>query len=543
MLSSVQAHVAIRPAPLTLLRRPQHPHLSPVRWNNPIASGSSDPVSGSKIPVNNLDLQRQVIQGGTVMNDLNDLLELVMSDTTFDIGQREGDYVSFSQHPEHQLDSSRLGAIFKENRWNHDLPLARRAKAVCPPQLLSDLKGALRNELSEYVDLDADTIGHVVPICRGQGYTGGFARLLMHTRQVSSLSDFTEGLIKATTVVGISGILALLNEWKKGEPVRFDASMLLKGLRVSQRLDPTEGLQIRPLARSSDELPADLPGSKADSLEEFLDRSVLSVAALAKPGLFHPRDIDDPAIADVSHVATIDVDAVCQVLALEYDTCVVQGWQWNHYPEFGGLPEIRRTVFHDPGLRVSSSSEPYRSTGMRWSPGGIALTGEAGAIPPIDEERLRANVEALQCADDHVRVAVERWMKSKAGGYAHDAHIDTRIALETLYLTDTGDERDRGELRFRVALRGAWHSGDDPECRREIFATLRKAYDRGSIVVHTGRSERKSKRKSRKKSGSKPSPLDREASKLCRLGTLKRLAQGKEPDWNSLILGFPEDPV
>ena len=447
--------------------------------------------------------------------------------------------MSYRQRPEDQLQPDRLGAIFKENKWNDKLPLARRAKVVCPPQLLSEFTNMLRNELSEYVDLETDKIGHIVPICKGRGVTSGFDRMLTDTRQVSLLTDFAEGLIKATTVVGINRTIALLNGWKTGEPVRFHASMLLKGVRVKRILEPMDGVYIRPLARSSDQLPADLPGSKANLLMDFLDRSVLSVASLARPGLCHPSDLHDTATANVSHVTTLDLDAVCQALALESDTCVVQGWQWNHYPELEGLPEIQRTVFHDPGLSVSSTSEPYRYTGSRWSKRGIALTGEAGTIPEIDQERLRANVASLQCADDHVRVAVERWMKSKAGAFPHDAHIDMRIALETLYLTDTGDERDRGELRFRVALRGAWHLGDGPKRRREIFATLRKAYDRGSIVVHTGRSERRSKRKSKEKSGNQSSPLDRKALKLCRQGILKRLAQKKEPDWNNLVLGGP----
>ena len=363
------------------------------------------------------------------------------------------------------------------------------------------------------------------------------------TRQVSSLTDFAEGLIKACTAVGSHCIVAWLQAWVKGDPVAFNASMLLKGLRVRRILEPMDGVYVRPLARSSAQLPADLPGSQADSLQEFLDRSVLSVASLAAPGLFHPSDLRDTAAANVSHVAPIDVDAVCHALALEYDTCVVQGWQWNHYPELPGLPEIRRTVCHDPGLSVSSSSEPFRNAGWQWTACGVAFTGDSDPIPEIDETRLRANVTALQCTDEHVRIAVERWMKSKARGYLHDEHIEMRIALEALYLTGAGGERDRGELRFRVALRGGWHLGDNPERRREIFAALQKAYDTGSIVVHTGRSGKRSRGTSKQEFRNISYPVDREAKELCRQGLLKRLAQRKEPDWNNMILGFPADSV
>lgn len=477
------------------------------------------------------------------MKDLRNLLELVLNETMFDVGQKEGDSILYDRREENRLQPNLLGRIFKKNKWTNDLLLARRAKVVCPPELFSQLKDMLRSELNDYVDLDTDKVGHVVPICTGQGLTGGHDLLLTDTRQVSSLTNFAEGLIKATTVVGVNTAIALLNGWKKGEPVRFHASMLLKGLQVKRILEPMDGVYVRPLARSSDQLPADLPGSKGNSLDDFLGRTVLSIASLAQSGLFHPRDLDYTGTVKVSHVNSMDVDAVCLALALEYDTCVVQGWQWNHYPDFPGLPEIHRTVFQDPRLSVSSSSERYRSTGWTWSASRVALTGEAEAIPEIDEQRLRANVTALQCANDHVRIAVERWMKSKGSGYPHDAHIDVRIALEALYLTDIGNEQDRGELRFRVALRGAWHLGDNPERRHEIFATLRKAYDSGSSVVHTGRSKKRPKRVSKQEFRRISYPIDRDAVELCRQGILKRLAQEQEPDWGKVILGFLDDEV
>ena len=42
-----------------------------------------------------------------------------------------------------------------------------------------------------------------------------------------------------------------------------------------------------------------------------------------------------------------------------------------------------------------------------------------------------------------------------------DRYIDLRIALEALYLEDFPDERTTQEMRFRLALFGAWHLGDN----------------------------------------------------------------------------------
>lgn len=45
-----------------------------------------------------------------------------------------------------------------------------------------------------------------------------------------------------------------------------------------------------------------------------------------------------------------------------------------------------------------------------------------------------------------------------------------RIALEALFLTDTDNDTIRGQLRFRLAPRGAWNLGEDPANRRENFS-------------------------------------------------------------------------
>ena len=42
------------------------------------------------------------------------------------------------------------------------------------------------------------------------------------------------------------------------------------------------------------------------------------------------------------------------------------------------------------------------------------------------------------------------------------------------------------EMRFRLALFGAWHLADSPDERRSIRKTLRDAYDTASKAVHLG---------------------------------------------------------
>ncbi len=66
-----------------------------------------------------------------------------------------------------------------------------------------------------------------------------------------------------------------------------------------------------------------------------------------------------------------------------------------------------------------------------------------------------------------------------------DQAIDLGIALEALLLHELGKE-DRGELRYRLSLRGAWLGGGDEQERAEIQRTLKAVYDLRSRAVHAG---------------------------------------------------------
>jgi hypothetical protein len=60
-----------------------------------------------------------------------------------------------------------------------------------------------------------------------------------------------------------------------------------------------------------------------------------------------------------------------------------------------------------------------------------------------------------------------------------DELLDTMIAAEALYMTDMGDAAERGEFRYRLALRAALWA--DPErvgfTRREVLNVMKSAYD------------------------------------------------------------------
>ncbi|MGB8096643.1 MAG: hypothetical protein WCF17_05765, partial [Terracidiphilus sp.] len=70
-----------------------------------------------------------------------------------------------------------------------------------------------------------------------------------------------------------------------------------------------------------------------------------------------------------------------------------------------------------------------------------------------------------------------------------DRLLDVFIASEAFYLTDNaGDAKDRGELKYRLALRAAvWSDGTlDDWSKRQVFQHMRRGYDIRSTIAHGG---------------------------------------------------------
>jgi PIN like domain/Apea-like HEPN len=71
---------------------------------------------------------------------------------------------------------------------------------------------------------------------------------------------------------------------------------------------------------------------------------------------------------------------------------------------------------------------------------------------------------------------------------AEDELLDVMIAAEALYLAELGRASERGDLRFRVALRAAVWADDPPlgMTKREVLKLMKSAYDARSAVAHGG---------------------------------------------------------
>ncbi len=65
-----------------------------------------------------------------------------------------------------------------------------------------------------------------------------------------------------------------------------------------------------------------------------------------------------------------------------------------------------------------------------------------------------------------------------------DRIVDLMIAAESLFLNDSGDPRERGEQRFRLAIRAAKFVEYPRYVPRQVFDLMRKAYNIRSEIVH-----------------------------------------------------------
>ena len=268
------------------------------------------------------------------------------------------------------------------------------------------------------------------------------------------------------------------------------------------------------------------------SADEYLGRAVLYIEYEASPVLFRPGSESLERPVTVRDVADVDFDTACKALSLESDAHIETGFYWCHYQDLPGLYQI------DGGGSWSFGGQRYE----RWpvtiqgrltdlyieGAGTLFPNGRTGPKP--SEEQLGDTLKAIKALDsDHrTRTAITRWMRSRDGSQSLvDRFIDLRIALEALYLEDFTDERTTQEMRFRLALFGAWHLGTDFKERQSIRKKLRDSYDRASAAVHGGSIAYDSQN----------TDLLSDGQELCRSGIQRMLRQGIPDDWGNLILG------
>ena len=462
------------------------------------------------------------------MRDLKGLIDSILDQATFG-----------------SLSPAQLRDVFERNEWHdEELISARNAQPRVSDELLPQLINHLRSLLEEYIDPEVGLIGHAFPLDE-RGYPISRIRPewreaifhrdyfdLAYISRVSAVEDFAKGLVKGAAVVGSERVTHLLSGWLQEDPVKYRTSAILNGLPAKAPLTPVEGVHIEPLPLSTDRLAAGLPRRPVKSGVDYLGRTLVSIDSEVKPALFHPKTRPTGQNIQVKPIGGVSVDTVCQALSLESDGYVDAGFYWNDYLELTAFSlGVDETTWSMGNARVRSRPAPMKwRTDLFTNVTTLELKCDQRVLD-LSKTQLARTLEALKTLKNShkTRIAVSRWMKSKdSSEYLVDRFIDLRIALESLYLQNIGNEKDRGEMGIRLSLCGAWHLGTDFREREDIQKKLKRAYNQASRAVHGGKFDDNS---------TETRELLSDAQNLCRRGILKLLREGPPSDWGNLLLG------
>ena len=401
---------------------------------------------------------------------------------------------------------------------------ARSARVYLCDRLESDLSSGFRHALERYHDPGSDCVGHAFPMGAGRGYTAMWPSGVCTEAEVSSVEKFSAAMTKLAAVLGVDAVIDLLSGWTQGEPLAYRTCVVI-GLTLDSPIKPTRGIRVTPLPLTTKELPSGLPSMTDQRRSVYLGHAVLSVDTLATPALFRPVSDNDRNPVRGRLINNLDVDLVCQALALECDVCVGTGLRWKDYSDLNPLIVGRSTWGIDerlgrPAGWLSSSSDPSRKL--------TTIQLRDGSVRNPSEDAIKHLLKLLRSADDRTRVAVDRWKKSKLPhATLTDRFIDLRIALESLFLPQTPDQ----QLKFRLATNGAWLVGRDGADRRKAWRVLGDAYTQASNAVHRGKV----------KQNADTEELLADAQMICRRGIRRVLRDGPVKDWNGLILDAPRE--
>lgn len=436
--------------------------------------------------------------------------------------------------PVTSLSSEQLRDTLGRTNWSKNqrfIPIA--SPLATPEHLVEELVGKLREALADFIDTGNDRIGHAFPLlCPSTSVlTSGNGGVVAY-EQESTVSDFAKGVIWHAAVLGSTHAVELLIRSKQGEPFRYRTAALLLGVTVEGPLDLDNGVRVIPLPKSVDALPVTLPKTLSMSGVDYLGKAVLYIDSEVHPALFSVRGSrtsdEDPKPRWVRVDASLY--SLYEALSLICNGYVYSELHWCDYDEESAMAF---EVSGNSSVRTGTVFDYRQFAGWLDDPSIEAKPPRKG-VAPVSVAKLsledlhkaweiHAVLDARKRIGRRFRVAVHRWFRSMRPDLElTDYFIDLRIALEALYI-----DNNQGELRFRLAVNGAWHVGRNPAERRKIKKMLTKFYDAASRIIHGGEFD---------EAKDDHEWLD-QARDICRRGILKALEVQEEPDWDGLILG------
>jgi hypothetical protein len=249
--------------------------------------------------------------------------------------------------------------------------------------------------------------------------------------------------------------------------------MAVAGISIPQAIPITDGVKLVP--------PSELPATRAreDMFDLDRDGAPIHRGGMAKerrPGavlvidematVIYEGDHDWAERKNITEDVILKQDRALTCLTLSGPTCapfVAYSASWINHPAYS------YSGWGGSGYGTFHGTPPHQD----------------GPVDPARVQAIYAQILDLKPADwPAIFRATDRLRRSRSHQSEVNRAIDLGIAVEMALLHEMGS--DRGELRYRTALRGAYLLGKDGGNRREIFNTLRSAYDARSSAVHAG---------------------------------------------------------
>lgn len=189
------------------------------------------------------------------------------------------------------------------------------------------------------------------------------------------------------------------------------------------------------------------------------------------------------------------------------------------------------------GNALSSSGYSHNSSRSDFSI--RSLSNRPKTLDRSAAARIFKRFQALRPEDKAVMtISLNRLNQSLFKKEMADQAIDLGIALEVMLLHGINDDF-KGEMRYRISVRGATFLGGKNPQRKKHFKLLRDAYDLRSKAVHSGTLEIDSGTgKKKKKKHPDPVLVLKSATGVCADIAVKIIERGSFPIWESeYVLG------
>ena len=337
-------------------------------------------------------------------------------------------------------------------------------------------------------------------------------------------------LLKIAIARGIEQAVLAIDRCTKDTHANMNHVALLEGIKIDEAIQAFDGVRLVPVQDSQSVCQSYLPPRSVSGISEdfFYSHTLLiidyTISPMFRTPVLPPVFLSEKALFRIevtdgrfSYFTEFDFfKKFCGALSLACNSPMLISMTWDLLPEDaiftdGPGPGIAR--YHIPGLFGKSI--------------------DVGKSDIEKAKRLYALLDQNPELWEKVRIPIDRWVKSKAGGQLVDKMIDLGIAFEALYVADGG-----GDITYRFSIRAARHMGGDKEQRLELLKKFKHIYKCRSKAVHSGQLDQ------RVKFGEDSIPVSdfiERAQDLCRDSIMKILDAGKFPDWNCLILSGEVD--